>query len=141
MALTIFLLIGSTPVIAGEIDASVDQPSESVDLSAEGLADWVHWGLVNASSVNRKLAGGQRIGDFVPLLLASQPGRFGDARTRFGWSDGTPTASVSATTGGLFFSGVGNGYELSVAARVDSNCCRIRLRVCCTVTGRKGRIS
>jgi hypothetical protein len=109
----------------GLVEVTVAEPVTAVDLASEGSRDWAHWGLANPSSVNRKSGGGQQISNFKPLK--SQAGRFSDARTNFWWSGGTPSASVSGTTTGVYFSGVGNGYELSVAAGTSAQTLRLYL--------------
>ncbi|KAF0190380.1 MAG: Steryl-sulfatase [Gammaproteobacteria bacterium] len=99
-----------------------------VNLTAAGTADWIHWGLSGASSINRKAGVNPRIGNYTSLGAA--PARFQaptGARVAYSWSDGTPTASSSSTTAGLFFTGTGNGYTLNLPA--DTNTRTLQLYV------------
>ena len=99
----------------GALSASVSAGRSSVDLTAQGSADWVHWALNSASSVNRKAGVTAQIGSITTLGAAGR--RFNDAsvRTAFSWTDGTPTASAT-TRAGLYFQGTGNGAEFTVPA-------------------------
>ncbi len=115
---------GSGSVSDAYLDGSASQPPAQKDLSSEGTADWTHWGLADKHSFNGKQEGGQ-IGDFTPLT--DQYGRFGDARTAFSWNGGAPTANAAGTTSGLYFPGVGNGYELSVQADASPRLLRLYL--------------
>ncbi|MBK9171798.1 MAG: hypothetical protein IPM28_02180 [Chloracidobacterium sp.] len=40
-------------------------PTGAVDLSAEGTADWAHWGLTSAGSFNRKSGVTQQISNYT----------------------------------------------------------------------------
>src|SRR5688572_25272449 len=65
-----------------------------VNLTAEGALDWVHWGLVTESGLNRKAGVTPQISDFVPIGI-NGPYRYADNFNGYSWSDGTPTASVT----------------------------------------------
>ncbi len=69
------------------------------NLTAEGSADWVHWGLTSASSVNRKSGGTPKIGDLVQVKASA--GRWDkapDTRMTWVWTNGTPTSGTATRT-------------------------------------------
>ena len=109
------LLCANAPALAAQLSHSVVTGPPAQDLSALGTADWAHWGLTGTSSVDRKQAG---TGEISALTLTG--GGSANRNTAFSvslnWSDGSPTASVSATKTGLRRFGVGTGFELSVPA-------------------------
>jgi hypothetical protein len=53
------LTVTFTPIPQGEV----------VNLTGEGALDWVHWGLVTESSLNRKAGVVPQIPDFTPIRL------------------------------------------------------------------------
>src|SRR5262245_40647768 len=101
--------------------ASIPQGS-SVDLTVEGPVDWVHWGLHTESSLDRKAAVAPLISDFT--VLSSSDGyafvyQFADNYNGYSWSDGTPTASVTNTTTGVWAYGVppkDSGFQIAAPA-------------------------
>ncbi len=85
----------------------------SVDLTTEGTADWTHWGLNGESGFNRKSGVTPQISNFTPIGNGAIL-HFGGTVT-YNWTDGTPTGNT-ASNGGLWVKGVGNGYQLTVPA-------------------------
>src|SRR5262245_6596454 len=76
-----------------------------VNLSSEGRLDWVHWGLLDATSVDRKAGVLPQISEFT--LLSARPSSsfaywFGDNANGYAWSDGTPTPAEPDTTTGVW---------------------------------------
>ena len=104
----------------------MDQSPASVTLSSEGTSDWAHWGLSNASSFNHKSGVTQQISNYT-LLGSTTPGRFTDSRVAYSWSGGTPTASAANSTTGLYFTGIGNGYQLSIPAQSSQSVVKLYL--------------
>lgn len=104
------------PAGNGLISGNLSSSPGNVSLTSGGTTDWVHWGLNGASSRTRKSGAGDLIGDF--RALSKSPGRYsggGGNRTTVAWSGGTPTRSAS-TASGVYFTGVGNGFEITVPA-------------------------
>ena len=106
----------------GTLMGSVDSTPPSVDLTAEGITDWAHWGLSSPSSFDHKAAVAQRIPNVV-LLNASTPdlnnytNYTGNVIT-YSWSDGTPTSGADSPTG-IFLYTTNNspaGFQLTVPA-------------------------
>ncbi|MGK5681719.1 hypothetical protein [Actinoplanes sp. URMC 104] len=85
----------------------------SVDLSAEGGSDWVHWGLDGTFSLERDAQG-----DFRILEGAPTAPRFRHALSpqKFRWSGGDPVASSGGTPTGIRTCGKGNGFTLTAPA-------------------------
>ncbi len=85
----------------GTLAGSVDIPPYSVDLTAEGTADWAHWGLSLPGDFDRKSGVAPQIPN-VGLLNASPAdlNAYFDNLSAYSWSDGTPTpAAYNSTTG------------------------------------------
>ena len=91
-----------------------------VNLTTTGTVDWKHWGLSNPASVNRKAGVTSQISGLT--LLGAAPGWFGNDPiwNRHSWTDGTPTLSKANFSGGIYFSGIGNGYQFTVPADTTS---------------------
>ncbi len=93
-----------------------------INLSAAGPVDWVHWGLYTATSLDRKAGVTPQISDFIPLDNTNggvSIYQFSDNYNGYAWSDGTPTATVTNTTTGVWAYGspaVESGFEISVPA-------------------------
>jgi hypothetical protein len=89
-----------------------------VNLSAEGPLDWVHWGLVTESGLNRKAGVTPQIPDFAPIdappIGSHGPWRYADNFNGYSWEDGAPTSSVTYTTTGVWMYSKKRGFELDV---------------------------
>jgi hypothetical protein len=103
---------------------TVEVSPPAVDLTAEGLADWAHWGLVTNTSFNRKALVQPKISNFTPIGDALI-NRYENNYTAFTWSDGLPTPDVSGVTSGVFITGTGNGFELAAPAGVTPRQLRV----------------
>ncbi len=94
------------------------QPS-SVNLTALGTADWMHFGLVNATDINRKATDAK----LAYSTLAGNPAYFPNSAgwASHSWSDGAPTASGGPVSSNVFWgSGAGNGFTLTAPADTAS---------------------
>jgi hypothetical protein len=94
---------------------TIDASPAAVDLTAEGTADWTHWGLFTNTSFNYKELVTRKISNFTPIGSAPVK-RYADNYTGFTWSDGTPTSAINNATSGTFITGVGNGFQLTAPA-------------------------
>ena len=99
----------------GQLIGSVKDAPATLNLTTEGTLDWVHWGLVTNTSIDRKIGVSQFIPALAPLMT-NQVQRYADNFTSFSWSDGTPTAATNGTATGIFVTGRGNGFRLSLPA-------------------------
>jgi hypothetical protein len=84
----------------------------SANLTTEGALDWVHWG---ETPLNRKAGVTAQISNYTVVGTGGVPTYNNDPRA-LAWSDGTPTATSTANTRGIFISGTGNGFSLTVPA-------------------------
>ncbi|HXJ55162.1 MAG TPA: Ig-like domain-containing protein [Verrucomicrobiae bacterium] len=103
----------------------------AVDLTSEGEADWVHWGLYTETSLDRKSGVVPQISDYK--LLDSPNGfayayQFADNANGYTWSDGTPTPTVTNTTTGIWAYGtpqIDSGFEVTSPADTTSRTFKI----------------
>jgi len=102
----------------GTLTGSVTIPATSVDLTAEDVSDWAHWGLASPASFDRKNGVSQQISGFTKIGT-NDTQRLEDNFTAFSWTDGTPTASTDSTRTAVFIHGLTNGFLLTVPA--DTN--------------------
>jgi hypothetical protein len=116
----------------GSLAGSVAAPPGSVDLTAEGTADWTHWGLSDSNSFDRKRVSA-KISDFT--LVGTHPAvRYTNNAVRYSWNDGTPTAAATGTDTGVYVTGFENAFELAVAADTTPR----RLKVYVSLYGAQG---
>ncbi len=97
---------------AGSLSVSSASPPTNVDLSAEGTADWAHWGLTSASSFNHKNGTTQQISNYTQIGDGTIQ-RYTNNPNLYNWSGGTPTASAANIDAGLWVIGVNNGYQIT----------------------------
>ncbi len=98
-----------------------------IDLSAEGIIDWAHWGLGSPTKFDHKAGIMPQVSNYTKLGSSSVMW-LNDNPTTFSWSDGTPTASIVNTPTGVFVNGtVGNGFEITLPA--DPNLKTLKLYV------------
>ncbi|GIM89754.1 hypothetical protein [Paractinoplanes toevensis] len=84
-----------------------------VDLTREGTRDWVHWGLHDGESVDRKSGVTPLIQD---LGSPGRRGRYDNNPQLFTWSDGSPSRSATRTPTGVYTCGQGGGFVVQVPA-------------------------
>jgi hypothetical protein len=99
----------------GRLTGSRGSPTGSVDLTGEGTVDWVHWGLVDDASINRKATLTPQISDLT-LIGNRLPARYADSPSTFAWTDGTPTQFSAGTSTGLLIGGFTNGFRITAPA-------------------------
>lgn len=91
----------------------------TVDLTGEGTIDYMHFGLVAATDVDRKQG--------ANALTASSKGSlmwFGSYTPTFFWSDGTPTVTAN-THSGTYVSGVMNGFTLTAPSTTTARTLKV----------------
>jgi hypothetical protein len=108
----------------GALSASVAAPPASVNLTAEGAADWTHWGLGTNTSFNFKDLVPRKISNFTKL--GDHPvQRLADNYAAFSWTDGTPMSHAADSTTGIFTTGFTNGFMLTAPADTNSRTLRV----------------
>jgi Bacterial Ig domain len=100
----------------------------NVDLTAVGKLDWVHWGLYTADSLDRKASVTPQIGNFSLVgnpIDYQENYQYADNANGYTWHDGTPVASVTNTTTGVWAyqynagglsEPLGSGFQVTVPA-------------------------
>jgi hypothetical protein len=123
--LSLLLLSSSAKLEAGSLSGSYSNLAfgSVVDLTAAGPADWVHWGLLSETSVNRKALVPAQIANYTPIVGVDgyvQYFRYADNWNGYSWTDGSPTLSATNTTTGLWAYSYpvaeGVGFELTAPA-------------------------
>jgi len=109
-AINIFVTIGG-----GTLSGALAMPPGSVNLSLEGRTDWAHWGLLNLMSFNHRASVTQKISS-VTKIGDGLFKRLTDYAAGFTWTNGTPTASASGTTTGIYIEGVDQGFQITAPA-------------------------
>jgi hypothetical protein len=97
---------GSVTIASGAVPTTVD-------LTAEGARDWVHWGEQSTFSLERDKKGG-----FAILEGAPTAPRFRHALSpqQFTWTGGDPVDHTEGTTTGIRTCGKDNGFSISAPA-------------------------
>ena len=106
----------------------------AVNLTQQGTTDWAQWGY-SGTSFNHKAVSGNPVGLISNYTLTDvgAANSYGDNALNFSWTDGTPTASVSATTTGIYYAGgpptsgtqPGTGFEFTVPADTTSRTVKV----------------
>ncbi len=99
----------------GVLSVTGAAPPAGVNLTTEGTADWAHWGQPSATSFNHKSGVTQQIGNYTRIGSVGVQ-QYGGNTTLFNWTGGTPTATGTNVDAGLWVTGVGNGYQVTVPA-------------------------
>ena len=100
----------------GALSGGIATPPSLVNLTAEGLADWVHWGLFTETTFNHKAGVAQQISNFSIIGPDNTAYQYGDNANGYGWNDGTPTAVVTNTVTGVYVVGLNNGFLVTAPA-------------------------
>ena len=113
------LVLTTSALHAALLTGSVAPPPANVDLTIQGNTDWIHWGLNTATDVNRKATGLSQISTFTKIGSGTNVVRLTDSPSKYSWTDGSPTAVVVNTPGGVYinnFDGPGRGFQFTVPA-------------------------
>jgi chitodextrinase len=113
---------------AGLLSGGIGVPASLINLSSAGTTDWAHWGLSSTTSFDHKRAVTQSISNYTRLGTGSI-WRVGDNLTAFSWSDGTPTASATATKTGILALGVSNGFQITGPADTTQRTLKVHVGV------------
>jgi hypothetical protein len=97
---------------AGSLSGSGTSATTAVNLTAEGVSDWVHWG---DSVLNRKSGVSAQISTYA--IVGSGVARdYNNDLRPLSWTDGSPTASGTNNTNGIYISAIGNGFSITAPA-------------------------
>ena len=97
----------------GAVTISTGAVPSTVNLTAEGTRDWVHWGEQSTFSLERDKNGG-----FAILEGAPTAPRFKHALSpqQFSWTGGDPVDHSDGTPTGIRTCGKGNGFSITAPA-------------------------
>ena len=100
------------------------------DLTAEGTADWIHWGSNGRVTATRK-AGANILDGKFKILGSGQVKVRKDSVIGFQWSDASQGGNMTSSTytGLSLMGGAGTGFELVIPASTGISRCRVYLGV------------
>ena len=101
---------------AGSLSGSGTSVNTAANLTTEGGADWIHWG---DSVLNRKTGVAAQISNYSIVGTGIAQTYNNDLRP-LTWTDGTPTASNSNDTNGVYIVGAGNGFSITLPANTTT---------------------
>ncbi|MCZ2078833.1 MAG: peptidoglycan DD-metalloendopeptidase family protein [Bryobacterales bacterium] len=99
----------------GALTGTVAAPSAVENLSQLGTSDWAHWGLSSNTSFNHKAGVSQQISNYTPVGGPAAQ-RYTDNPMGYSWTGGTPTASITNTTTGIWVAGLNRGFRITAPA-------------------------
>lgn len=105
----------SAAVEGGMLALTSAPTAASVNLSSEGTTDWAHWGLSAASDFTSKSGAVQEISNLTKIGTALLQ-RYSNNDIGYSWTGGTPTASATGSTTGVYQHGLGSGFRLTAPA-------------------------
>jgi hypothetical protein len=106
------LFTTTTPTTGGTLTGSGTNATTVANLTSEGSVDWVHWG---DAALNRKAGVAAELSTYTELG-AGQAQTYANDPRGLSWTDGTPTATATADTNGVFASGVQSGFSFTAPA-------------------------
>ncbi|MEQ1762822.1 MAG: peptidoglycan DD-metalloendopeptidase family protein [Pyrinomonadaceae bacterium] len=121
-------IVVNTNIGGGMLTASQTAPPSNRNLNTEGTTDWAHWGFTNATTFNHKNNVPQQISNFTQIGSIT-PLRYTNNPNSFSWSGGTPRASASNTTTGVYVYNVGNGFQITVPATTSQRTLKLYVGV------------
>jgi hypothetical protein len=108
--------ITSAAITAGSLSGTANSNTAAVNLTTEGVADWIHWG---ETPVNRKAGVTTQLSNYSAVGTGTIASYNNDGRP-MSWTDGTPTASNATNKNGLFVWNMGNGFSFNAPAGLSA---------------------
>lgn len=100
---------------APQLKGVYERPAELANLTQEGSEDWIHYGLSDAKSVNRK-AGDLPLLGVLKTIDNAEIKRYDNNPVKFSWGDGAPSASANGANFGVFTEANGKGFQFTAPA-------------------------
>jgi hypothetical protein len=97
----------------GSLSGSQAAPPPSIQLTTEGSLDWAHWGLSSATAFDHK-AGASLISNYT--AIGGPATQYTNNPSGFTWTGGTPTATATNTTTGVYIGGYAEGFRITAPA-------------------------
>jgi hypothetical protein len=94
------------------LTGSLTRSTAAANLTTEGTADWVHWG---DGALNRKSGVIAQLSTYS-VVGSGAVNTYGNDPRGISWSDGAPTATVTADTKGVYIAGTGKGFSFTAPA-------------------------
>jgi hypothetical protein len=107
-----FSLTNTAAAVAGSLQGSGTSATTVANLTAEGTADWEHWG---DASLNRKAGVTAQLSNYSIVGSGTVFSYNNDPRP-LSWTDGNPSASSSNNTNGVYINGTGQGFSFTAPA-------------------------
>ena len=101
--------------LTGQLTGTALSPSAAADLTVEGPADWVHWGEGSVPGQVRKAAVVAQVSAYQ-VVAGGTVKIYGNDLRPLSWSDGAPTASGGGNRKGVYITGQGTGFSVTVPA-------------------------
>jgi len=123
-ALVALTILTAAPLHAALLTGDLAASPANVNLTTQGNTDWIHWGLTNASDVNRKSTRLSQISTFTKIGSGTNVVRLTDSPSKISWTDGGSTASATNIPGGVYinnFDGPGRGFQFTVLAELTEH--------------------
>ena len=99
--------------------------SSDTDLTARGPRDWAAWGLSSAITFDHDAAASEHISDLT-LLAGASRNALANSPATFTWSNGTPDASATQASLGVFSTGTnGAGFQITAPADQTTRVLRV----------------
>ena len=88
-----------------------------MDLTAEGVLDWAHWGLNLPTDFDDKAGVTSQISNYIPLGTSTNYLQYGDNAQGFTWTDGTPDPILRTRRPGSMWRGLATVSRLTCRQR------------------------
>jgi hypothetical protein len=111
----VYGLLSSGATTGGSLTGSGTNSNAAANLTAEGNADWVHWG---DASLNRKAGVTAQLSNYSVLGTAATA--YNNDPRPLAWTDGTPTATAAANANGVYVAGAQSGFLITAPADTSS---------------------
>jgi hypothetical protein len=100
----------------GLLSGAVATPAGPVQLTTTGTLDWAHWGALAVTDFDHKAGVTPLISNYT-VVGSGNVSRFANNPVGYTWTDGGPPNSTATnTTTGIFTSGLGGGFRITVPA-------------------------
>jgi hypothetical protein len=109
----VYGLLNSSPGAGtSTLSGSQTTAKNTVNITTEGALDWVHWG---DGALNRKSGVTAQLSTYS-VVGSAGANTYGNDPRGISWSDGSPTATATADTKGVYIYGTGNGFSFTAPA-------------------------
>jgi hypothetical protein len=115
---------------SGTLTGSKASVSGQIYLNATGPTDWAHWGTNTAASFDHKANVTSQISNYTEVGSATVV-RLTNNGVGYTWmsGSGTPTSGASDTKTGIYVTGTGNGFTITVPASTTKHTLKVYVGV------------